>query len=108
MSTPKTVQFKGAVYRLAHETIHGHQGVEYAVDDAAGKERTFKTFDDAAGFAVALAASGRAVNLDILVYSEEGARQLGGDGAVEQYREDPDASVFERLEIKVNSVGRVP
>lgn len=38
------------------------------------------------------------------------ARKLvdGGDDAVERYNEDPEASVFERFEINVNAVGRVP
>ncbi len=32
---------------------------------------------------------------------------MGGEDAVERYLEDPDASVFERYEIRVNNVGRV-
>jgi hypothetical protein len=85
-----------------------HKDVEFAVDDASGKERIFKTFDEAAGFAVAIGVSrGERVDLDVLVYSKAGARWVGGDDAVEQYEEDPEASVFERYEIKVNSAGRV-
>jgi len=84
-----------------------HKDVEYAVDDASGNQHTFKTFDEAAAFAVSLAGSGRSVNLDVLVWSEAGARAVGGDDGVEEYREDPDASVFQRLEVKVNFVGRV-
>jgi hypothetical protein len=85
-----------------------HPQVEYAVDDAGGKERIFKTFDEAAGFAVAVALSGRErVNLDVLIHDKKGAKFYGGDDAVEQYNEDPDASVFERFEIRVNPVGRV-
>ena len=86
-----------------------HADVEFAVDDASGQQRTFKDFDEAAGFAVSMAASGRDdVNLDVLIWSRAGARAYGGDDAVEQYDEDPEASVFERLEIRVNPVGRVP
>jgi len=56
-----------------------------------------------------VAISGRPrVNLDVLVWNEEGAEWYGGDDAVERYREDPEASVFERFEIKVNPVGMVP
>ena len=85
-----------------------HKEVEYAVDDSSGRQRIFKTFDDAASFAVSLALSdGRTKNLDILVYGKSGARALGGDNAIEEYLEDPDASVFERIEITANSVGRV-
>jgi len=85
-----------------------HQDVDFAVDDASGQERTFKRFDEAAGFAVALAASGRDVDLDVLIWSRAGARFYGGDEAVSQYDEDPEASVFERLQIRVNPIGRVP
>ena len=84
-----------------------HKDVEFSVDDASGKERIFKNFDEAAGFAVAVAASGRETHLDVLIWSKSGARFYGGDDAVEQYNEDPEASVFERFEISVNSVGRV-
>lgn len=86
-----------------------HPQVEYAVDDASGEERIFKTFDEAAGFAVGIALTqGQTVNLDVLIFDKSGARFYGGYDAVEQYEEDPEASVFERFEIQVNAVGRVP
>jgi len=85
-----------------------HKDVEYAVDDASGKERVFKKFDEAAGFALAMAVSRGSSNLDVLIHSKWGAKFYGGDDAFEQYKEDPDASVFERFEIRVNNVGRVP
>ena len=85
-----------------------HDDVEYAVDDASGQERVFKNFDEAAGFALSIAAARGESNLDVLIWSEEGAKFYGGDDAVEQYNEDPEASVFERFEITVNPVGRVP
>jgi len=81
--------------------------VEFAVDDASGDQRIFDTFDEACGFAVSLAASGRKVNLDVLIYSEAGARRWGGDEAVKEYREDPDASVSDRIEIRAESKGRI-
>lgn len=85
-----------------------HKDVEYAVDDASGNERIFKTFDEAAGFAISVGASGKSpVNLDVLVSSEAGAKHVAGSEGVERYREDPDASVFDRLEISVNYVGHV-
>ena len=84
-----------------------HPQVDFAINDASGQERIFKTWDEAAGFALSLACSGRNVNLDVLVYGESGARFWGGDDALEQYREDPEASVFERIEIRANPMGRV-
>jgi len=86
-----------------------HPDVEFSVDGYDGNERVFKTFDEAAGFAVSVAASGKEdVAIDVLIWSENGARAYAGDDGIEMYLEDPEASVFERLEIKVNSVGRVP
>jgi cold shock CspA family protein len=85
-----------------------HKDVEFAVGDAGDHERIFKDFNEAAGFAFSIAASGREnVYLDVLIFSKAGARAWGGDEAVEQYNEDPEASVFERFEIKVNAMGRV-
>lgn len=85
-----------------------HPQVEYSVDDASGKERIFKTFDEAAGFSVAIALTGRLSNIDVLIYSESGAKFYGGDEAVEVYEADPEASVHERIEITANMLGRIP
>jgi len=85
-----------------------HKDVEYAVEDGSGKERTFKTWGEAAEFALGMAASRGEANLDVLIYSTFGAKFYGGSDAVAQYKEDPEASVFERFEIRVNNVGRVP
>lgn len=94
----------------APELIQGpivHPHVEYAVD-VNGHEGIFPSFDAAAVQAVQEAMrSGEAV-IDVLVYSEEGAKHVGGDDAVKQYLDDPDASVFQRYELKINLAGRVP
>lgn len=84
-----------------------HKDVEFAVNDGSGHQRTFKNYDEAAGFAVSMAMSRGSSKLDILVYSKAGAKHVGGSDGVTSYNEDPDASVFERIEIKVNHVGRV-
>jgi hypothetical protein len=82
--------------------------VEFAVDDASGEQRIFKKFDEAAGFAVVMAASnGRASNIDVLVYSRAGARAYAGEEGVEQYEDDPEASVFERISVRADSQGKV-
>jgi hypothetical protein len=85
-----------------------HKDVEFAVDDASGDECVFKSWDEAAGFALSIAASGHEAHIDVLIWSKAGARAWGGDDAVEQYNEDPEASVFERFEVNVNAVGRIP
>lgn len=86
----------------------GHPDIEFAVNDASGKERIFTTFSEAAGFAVVISLSGRDSAIDVLIYSEEGARAWDDDEGVKAYREDPEASVFQRIAIKANDLGRVP
>lgn len=85
-----------------------HKDLEFAVNDASGRQRTFKKFDEACGFAVSLAASdGGEHNIDVLAYSEAAARFWGGDDAVEVYREDPEASVHERIVVRADAKGRI-
>ena len=86
-----------------------HKDVEYAVNDASGKQRIFKSSNEAAGFALSLAMShGGSVNLDVLVHSPAGARWYrGSSDGVEEYNEDPDASVFDRIIVTAESTGRV-
>lgn len=85
-----------------------HKDVDFAVIDASDNERIFKTASEAAGFAVALAvADGRSHNIDVLIHSLEAARWVGGDDAVAHYKQDPDASVDERIVVRAESIGRV-
>ena len=85
-----------------------HKDVEYAVDDASGRQRIFKSSNEAAGFAISLAMShGGPVNLDVLVHSPAGARWYQGSDGVTEYKEDPDASVFDRIVVSAESIGRV-
>ena len=67
----------------------------------------FINFESAAAYAIRLAAANNPAIIDTLIYDEKHAFQWGGDAAVEQFNEDPEASVFERIEIKVTSHGRV-
>ena len=95
-----------------------HQDVEFLWSSTdAGSSRVFDNFAHAAAWGVMMAAAnGEKFRIDVLVWSEESARALAGDYGVEQYLEDlradrrgrGDASVFERLEISVHNVGRVP
>lgn len=85
-----------------------HKDVEFAVEDASGHQRIFDNFNEACGLAVSLAASnGKPCCVDVLVSSKAGARAWGGDDAVEQYADDPDASVHERIEVRADAKGRV-
>jgi hypothetical protein len=87
-----------------------HKDVDFEVSGAASQQAlgSFKTFNEAAGVALAHAAVTGGAKLDVIVWNEAGARWLGGDDAVMRYREDPEASVFERYQIKVNAQGRIP
>jgi hypothetical protein len=84
-----------------------HPQVEFEVS-MGERTKNVKTFAEASELALHWALSGRQTVIDILVFSESGARWLGGDDAVEQYREDPDASVFERIEVRAHTMGRIP
>ena len=86
-----------------------HKDVEYMVEDASGKARYFKSSNEAAGFAISIAMShGKPVNIDVLVHSPAGARWYrGSSDGVAEYEEDPDASVFDRIVINAESIGRV-
>lgn len=82
--------------------------VEYHVD--RGSSDTFVSGDFKAAVVVAMTeaiARGEST-LDVVICSEAGALAFGGDDAADRYREDPEASVFERYEIRVNNAGRVP
>jgi len=84
-----------------------HDDVEYQIESAHGSLSTTSDADEAMVIAMHLAMSSGSAQLDVLVWSEEGARAYGGSDAVDQYREDPEASVFERFEVSINAVGRV-
>ncbi len=91
--------------------VKQHKDVEYFVHDDNGhgdRHTQHKTFDEAAGAAVARSAStGSKIYIDVCVYSRAGAKWYGGDDAVAQYDEDPETSVHERIVITAVSQGRV-
>lgn len=82
--------------------------LEYHVDVSSGITERYEHFDDAAVAAMVVATTRGESKIDVVVWNEDGARKFGGDDAVEQYLEDPDTSVFERLQVRVNNQGRVP
>ena len=86
-----------------------HKDVEYHVDKPNGETFITKDADKAAGLAIAIAMSGMPdVTIDVIVWSAAGAKAYGGSDAVEQYREDPETSVFDRIVVRAESQGRVP
>jgi hypothetical protein len=88
-----------------------HKDVEFVVEQSGGREdsKVYKSFDEAAGMAVVKSlASGKTYYLDVIIWSEAGARWYGGGAAVDDYRDDPEASIFERIVVKADSRGRIP
>lgn len=84
-------------------------GLEYAVDDCSGHQRVFKLPNEAAGFAVSVAMTGKQdVYIDVLTWTRAAAIAYGGDDAGQVYDEDPDASVHDRIRVTAESIGRVP
>jgi hypothetical protein len=73
-------------------------------------EEVFLLFLKAADKAVreSLRRGGDKIEIDVVCFDREAARLWAGDDGVEQYDDDPDASVFERLTVTVRSEGKVP
>ena len=92
---------------MAH--LKRHRDVEFVVHSPRniGSPTTFTTFRDALEKAVYMSYGIGPMFVDVLIYSEAGAQWFAGDDGVAVYHEDPDASVFERIEIKANSLGRI-
>ena len=84
-----------------------HAHVKFEVISASGLERSFDDPDEALATAAMSAISTGSATLDVLIWSKSGARWYGGEDALKQYLEDPDASVFNRYEFKANDLGRV-
>jgi len=84
-----------------------HKDVDFEVSSGESS-RHFKNAKEALAAAAETAVGRGSSVLDVVVHSASGARWLYGEHGVEMYREDPDASVFERVEFRANNVGRVP
>lgn len=82
--------------------------VEYHVDLTDSVTDRYEHMEDAAGTAVMVALHKGEATIDVVVFNKGGAWKYGGDDAVEEFLEDPEASVFNRIELKVNMLGRVP
>jgi hypothetical protein len=85
-----------------------HDHLEFHVENSLGETLVLKDSDNAIACATAIAMGRGHATLDVVCWTEDAARAFGGEDAVERYREDPLASVFERWEFKANCVGRVP
>jgi len=86
---------------------HTHKDLEFHV--SAGEKTTVH---DKWAFACQQADSasrgGEKAVIDIVTWSRAGAKAWAGDYGGELYDEDPEASVFERFEVRAHSVGKIP
>lgn len=86
-----------------------HKDVEFIVKPRGlASEFTSDTFDGAATSAILLAHAHGECYIDMIVHSRAGALWVGGEDGAEQYDDDPDASVLNRLHVKIDDQGRIP
>lgn len=90
------------------QRLHTHGGVSFELEQEHRKWTQFidSGWDRVCGLAISVGASnGMPVIISLMCSSEEGAESIGfGD----VHRDDPEASVTERLIIRVESQGRIP
>lgn len=85
-----------------------HKDVEFHVSRPRTDTQVFDNFPDAAVRAIGVSASdGRPVFIDVVVLTRAGARWWSGDWGADEYDEDPDASVFDRIVVSAESQGRI-
>ena len=84
------------------------KNLEFHVDRPDGTTAIETKFDKAAGLAISISCSnGEPVNIDVVAWSRSAARAWSGDDGVESYDDDPEASVFDRIVVRAESIGRI-
>ena len=82
------------------------KNLEFHVDRPDGTTAIETKFDKAAGLAISISCSnGEPVNIDVVAWSRSAAKAWSGD--VESYDDDPDSSVFDRIVVRAESIGRI-
>lgn len=109
MATRKTSKTRRSAANPARRRAKTHKDVVYEVHaGGSSHSKAYKKFDEAAVNAVSLGIhTGESAIIDVIVSSVSGARWFGGDDAVERYKSDPEASVFERIKVIADSMGMV-
>jgi hypothetical protein len=84
------------------------KNLEFHVDRPDGTTAIETNFNKAAGLAISLACvNGDPVNIDVVAWSRSAAKAWSGDDGVESYDDDPDTSVFDRIVVRAESIGRI-
>jgi hypothetical protein len=86
---------------------HEHLDFEVSAGEATFTTNDWETACEAAVRSSATRGGELAV-IDVVTHSRAAARAWAGDYGTELYDEDPEASVFERFEVRARSVGRIP
>jgi hypothetical protein len=82
--------------------------LEFHVNRPNGKTYVGSVFGDATALAITIAVNTqKPVHIDVCAFSESAAREWTGEQGADSYNEDPEASVFDRIVIIAESVGRV-
>lgn len=87
--------------------FRSHKDVEFHIFEVGSDDNIQRRWDKACEAALSHAYRTGQATIDVVILSEDGARFWGGDNAADHWLEDPDNSVFERLEIKLNNCGRI-
>ncbi len=81
--------------------------VEFVVGNYKDNEEYYTDIKKAILAAFNRALSSGSCQLDVLCYSVEDARAFSGDSGEEQFESDPEASVFQRLILRVEDQGLI-
>lgn len=86
-----------------------HRGVEFVVHHPNDDGGTFRTFEDAASYAVESAATTQwRMTLDVRALNRAGARWWGGDRGLAAYDANPGGAALERFIVTAQSQGSIP
>ena len=84
-----------------------HKDIDFEVSSGE-RSKAFRKWEEAVTWAFAASAtSGHQAVIDVVVHSRAGAKHWLGDYGVEMYDEDPEASVFQRLSLRAEDLGRI-
>ena len=101
----------GQRMRPTHQTLRRrtHKDLEFHVESPPmAAPQIFRGFDQAAAHAISLAAAYGSATIDVMTWSVHAARAWAGAYGIESYQADPEASVFERIEVRAKSQGMIP
>lgn len=85
-----------------------HKDVEFHVSGPGIPDEILKNPKTALMRAAEIAIARGSSQLDVVIWSRHGAKWFEGEDGASRYDEDPDASVYDRIQFRANDMGRVP